>query len=276
MNSRKSGLSIMAGNKIKLRFILVLFSIWAVSVFAEEWRVIKSQHFIVHYLDDKNFARSVSRRAESYYDKIASDLGYSRYDKFWQWENRVKVYIYATHEGFIKGTGIPRKWATGVAKYDEKEIISYRWNEGFLDKLLPHELTHLIFRDFVGFPAGGEGIPLWIDEGVAQWEEKGKKEEAEKIVKELIKNHGYIPVRRLTRLDIREEDDFELARNFYAEAITLVGYLIEKHGGRKFTFFCRELRDGKGLDDALASTYGNSMDGAGELEKKWLEHYGGG
>jgi hypothetical protein len=163
-----------------------------------------------------------------------------------------------------------------VAKYDEKEIITYRWNENFLDGLLPHELTHLIFRDFVGFPARGEGIPLWIDEGIAEWQEASKKGKAEKIVRGLIARRENIPIEELMRLDIREVDDYVLTRNFYAQAITLVGYMMDEYGGGKFTLFCRALRDGKNVDEALASVYRDSIDNVSALERKWIEYYRGG
>ena len=243
--------------------------------FAEDWQVVKSQHFLVYYLQDKAFAVEASRRAEKYYRKIASALGYSRYDKFWQWENRAKVYIYPTQEEFVAGTGVPRKWANGMAKYDERTIISYSRNMDFLDALLPHELTHLIFRDFVGYPASGGGIPLWMDEGVAQWQEKGKKEKADKVVKALIAEKRYIPVADLMRLDVRKEDDKRIARDFYAEAVSLVAFLIDSYGGSKFTLFCRRLRDGESVNDALSFVYKNSINDINELEKKWLKYYGG-
>ncbi|MBL7155671.1 MAG: hypothetical protein ISS90_00835 [Candidatus Omnitrophica bacterium] len=239
---------------------------------ASGWQAVKSEHFVVYYKEDKNFAGETLRQAEKYYNKIASDLGYSRYDKFWQWENRVKIYIYPTREDFVESTGIERQWANGMANYEKKEIISYKWSKGFTESLLPHELTHLIFRDFVGFTGK---IPLWLDEGVAQWEEKARGH-AIKIVKNLIKDGNYIPVRRLMAMDVRHEDNYELARNFYAQATTLVGYLIEEYGGIKFSLFCRQLRDGKSVDEALSFVYANSIRSVDELEKKWLKYYGGG
>ena len=254
--------------------VLLTLSLFTVAI-AQEWQAVKSQHFLVYYLDDKNFADNVSRNAERYYDKIASDLGYSRYDNFWQWDNRVKIYIYPDRAQFVAGTGVPREWAEGLAKYKEKEIISYKWSEGFLETLLPHELTHLIFRDFVGFPASGGGIPLWLDEGVAQWEEESMKGEAKKITKELIRSHSYIPIRQLTEMDVRKEENTLVARNFYFQATTLVGFLVEKYGGRKFTLFCRGLRDGKSMDEALSSAYTNVISDTADLERKWVEYYGG-
>lgn len=250
---------------------IVAFLVCGLAV-AQDWDLLKGKHFLIYYMGDKPFAKEVMGEAERYYNKIASDLGYSRYDKFWQWEDRVKIYIYRTREEFIASAGAIG-WATGMVKYKEKEISSFRQNERFLHSLLPHELTHLIFRDFVGY--GGD-IPLWIDEGVAQWEEKHKRKEAISIVKDLSKQGNLIPIAELTRMDIRVEEDAVLARNFYAEAVTIIGFLIEKYGGSKFTLFCRQLRDGKDMDEALSFTYPNKIRNIGELEERWIEYYRGG
>ena len=286
--------------KKRLAVFLVIFLFFGIAI-AEGWQVLKGEHFLVYYMEDKNFAKEILWQAERYYDKIASDLGYSRYGKFWLWENRVKITIYSTHEEFIRATGISRKWADGVALYKEKEIITHKQSKEFLNSLLPHELTHLIFRDFVGFPdpdmdihlsggqgfassarqgqsrawAAGKGIPLWLDEGVAQWEEKNKRKEAIEIAKGLIKKNSYIPIGRLMQMDVRQEEDYELARNFYVQAVALVGVLIEGYGGLKFNLFCRQLRDGKNMNEALSFVYGNSISNVDELERKWVKRYGG-
>ena len=118
--------------------------------FAQDWKELKGDHFIIYYASEDKFPSEVLRKAESYYQQISSDLGYQRYSNFWQWENRVRIYVYPTREEFLTQTGQPN-WSYGVANYTEKEIRSYLWSEGFMDALLPHEMTHLIFRDYVGF-----------------------------------------------------------------------------------------------------------------------------
>lgn len=236
----------------------------------EKWELLKGEHFLVYYTGDKPFAQNVLARAEHYYDKIASDLGYIRYDNFWQWDNRAKIYIYNTREDFIRETQAAQ-WAIGMAKYETKEIMLFNESQARLDSLLSHELTHLIFRDFVGF---NSKAPLWLDEGVAQWEEEsGKKEQAKKRVKELIRKGDFIPIHNLMRMDVRVQGDKATVKNFYAQAISLVGFLIEKYGGAKFTLFCRQLRDGKDLDGALSAAYTNSIPNVGVLQEKWVEYY---
>ena len=241
------------------------------AVAAEDWQEVKGENFVVFYLEDPAFAQEVLTQAERYYQKIAFDLGYSRYDNFWQWENRAKIYIYRNHGEFLKATG-KNPWIHGTAFYNKKEIISYKWGQGFLEVLLPHELCHLIFRDFVGFK--GE-VPLWLDEGVAEWEEAGKRKGAVETVKALIAQKEYIPLKELMRVGSDSEKDPVQSAKLYAQAATLVGYLMETYGSSSFGSFCRELRDGKSVGEALAFVYTDSIQDVETLEKKWLQHYGG-
>jgi hypothetical protein len=253
---------------LKIVIILLLF---CVAAYAEEWKELKGENFKVFYLEDAVFTQEVLTRAERYYQRIASDLGYARYDNFWQWENRAKIYIFRNHEEFLTATG-KKPWIHGAAFYDKREIISYKWERGFLDVLLPHELCHLIFRDFVGFK--GE-VPLWLDEGVAQWEETRRRPGAIDAVKDLIAKKEYIPLRELMRIGSGSDNDPALSGKLYAQAASLVGYLIEKYGSSKFVLFCRQLRDGKNIDAALSFVYTDSIRDIEELEKKWSQYYGG-
>ncbi len=248
--------------------------------YAGDWKELKSDHFIIYYLGDESFASETSRKAESYYDRIASDLGYSRYDKFWQWDDRAKIYLYRNHEDFLRATNKP-SWVHGTAVYEKKEIISYEWGSGFFDTLLPHEMAHLIFRDFVGFPlikgrAGWERtIPLWMDEGVAQWAEAGKRARAAEIVGALIKSKKYIPLDQLMTIYNDTAVDAEMSLKVYAEAVSLVGYLIKEYGADRFALFCKQLRDGKSVDEGLSFVYTGSIQNIKELESKWIKYYGG-
>ncbi|MDB4349908.1 hypothetical protein OAA99_03040, partial [Omnitrophica bacterium] len=145
-------------------FLLLLFVLTGTAA-AEDWKELDSDHFVIYYTQDEKFAKEVTRNAEDYYKDIATDLGYPRYSEFWTWANRVKIYIYPDHASFLKASGQPQ-WSHGMADYTKKKILSYLWSEMFIDSILPHEIAHLVFRDFVGFTGK---IPLWLDEGVAQW-----------------------------------------------------------------------------------------------------------
>ena len=262
---------------------------------AQEWQESGGEHFIVYFIQDEKFAKDVADRAEYYYRQIATDLGYPRYSEFWTWDKRTKIYIYLDHDSFLEATGQP-KWSQGMAEYRTKSIISYAWSSGFADSLLPHEMAHLIFRDFVGFK--GE-IPLWLDEGVAQWAEEPKRKQIKALARNLYESDTILSLQDMMRLDIRRITDKEniyirptrtkdkkdgvlflskdnLIRTYYLQAVSLVGFLIEKYGSRAFADFCRELRDGKSLENALRAAYPVRINNLDELENKWREYLAGG
>lgn len=260
-------------------FALIMFLFLPVGgLKAQDWQEIKGDHFIVFYKDNQDFARDVSRKSEYYYNRIASDLGYVRYSNFWQWDKRVKVFIYQDQDSFLGATGQPA-WSIGNANYSKKEINSYSGCDKFLDGTLPHEIAHLIFRDFVGFPAkggsafGGKGtIPLWLDEGVAQWEEKPKHDIVKALIKQLYDQKKLLSLSDLTRMDVSKIAENERAQDFYVQAASLMGFLIEEYGADNFAQFCRELRDGKNLDDSLRFTYPTEMRNLEEMERHWLKY----
>ena len=162
-----------------------------------------------------------------------------------------------------------RSWSHGVADYLKKEIRSYQESEGFLESLLPHEITHLIFRDYVGFR--GE-VPLWLDEGVAQWEEPEKRKSVRWMMKAILQQKKEFPMKQFTEMDIRQTQDEAKVTLFYIQAASLVEFLVQKHGADNFSQFCRQLRDGKRLDGALQFTYPTTMRDLEAMAKNWKEY----
>jgi len=233
-----------------------------------KWQEFKSEHFIVYFVDDKKFAKKVSRKSENYYRTIASELGYQRYSEFWTWDNRVKIYLHPNRESYIKVTDQPQ-WSEGVANYTNKTISSYIWSEGFLDALLPHEMAHLIFRDYVGFK--GE-VPLWLDEGVAQWMEPMKREAVKRTIVHLAKQGKLFSLQSMMTLDIRNSQDSNMVGIYYVQAVSLVSFLVTEYGTKRFTSFCRQLRDGKSIVDSLTFVYSTSIRSIEDLDKKWRKY----
>lgn len=233
---------------------------------AEPWQIFKGRHFLVHYTKDKAFAQRVSDTAEKDYRKIAKELGYTRHDGFWLWEKRAKIYVYDSRKEFMKAVDAPA-WAVGKANYGTRSISTFRGSEDFLKNILRHELTHLIFRDFVGFKGV---VPLWLDEGVAQWlEGKGKNSLASARI--LLIQGRLLSVKKLTSMDVKQVIASKDVPAFYAQAVSIVQYLLEEHGARRFTTLCGHLRHGKAMNDALRFTYSTRIRSIEELESGWRE-----
>lgn len=279
--------------KIKLFcyfFYSLLVILWTINVFAEDWKEFKSEHFIVYFTGNDNFAKDVLHKAEKYYRNIAVELGYARYSDFWVWDKRVKIYVYPDHETYLKKTK-QISWSHGMANYQEKSISSYEKSRDFTLSVLPHEIAHLIFRDFVGFE--GE-VPLWLDEGVAQWAEEARREQFKTALKQLYEKDALLLLSDMMKLDVRRftknrlyirptvtKDGSagvvflsldQLVASYYLEGVGLVGFLIEKYGSNRFADFCRQLRNGKTMNGALKGAYPHHIKNIEDLEKKWREH----
>jgi len=151
---------------------------------------------------------------------------------------------------------------------EAKTIHSYTYAEGFFETILPHEMGHIIFREFVGF--GNRSIPTWLDEGVAFYQETSRRETASKIVEEAMKNGSFINLQRLATLNPQFMPDRGLVDLFYAESLSIVDYLIKKFGSDAFVTFCQALRDKKDFASALSSSY--NFSNVRELDEAWLKY----
>ena len=237
----------------------------------DDWQTVKGKHFIVRYRGSSDFAEAALGKAESGYEKIAAGLGYDRRDKFWLWSDRVTICLYATRGDFVAAAGAPQ-WAVGKANYRRREISSFSGSAGFVDALLPHEVTHLVFRDFIGFKSD---VPLWLDEGVAQWFQEDRPSDADQPARALARRNALIPLDELIKMDVRKQQDAETAARFYAESASVVAYLIEKGGADAFVQFCRGLRDGKSFAESLRFTYPEVGGTIAALETNWKKHLAG-
>ncbi|MBI5145238.1 MAG: hypothetical protein HZA27_03525 [Candidatus Omnitrophica bacterium] len=235
-------------------FLLILFIYCGISHAqdTEKWHIAKSTHFIVYYKNAKeNFIERLINKSEEYYNEIADNLGFRRYN-FWLWDNRAKIYLYDDAQDYQESSGQPL-WSSGYAVVSEKTIKTFPEAVGFFETVLPHEMGHIIFREFVGFD--NYSVPLWLDEGVASYQENLKHRLANRVVKDAIENGNFIGLAELAKLNPQLLTDKEAVNLFYAEAVTIVSYLVKEFGTDNFVLFCQALRDKKNLEKALSYTY---------------------
>jgi hypothetical protein len=241
-------------------------------VLAQEWQEIQGKHFVVHYADkdDQESAKKLLSKAERYYNTIGARLGYTRYAKFWTWDERVKIILFPDQKSFVLSTGQPL-WATGYTDRDAyllnaRSIVTYKQEHAFYDGLLPHEISHLILHDFI---QRKEAIPLWFDEGVAQLAEEHKSEVARQIMFILVGREQHIPIETLMVWDIRQEKDPHKVKIFYAQSLSMVEFLVDHYGNAAFSRLCRNLRDGKPFAESLQNAYSNQINSLMDFQDKW-------
>ena len=246
-------------------FIIFLFSFsrgFCVEVDSSFWQTKKSHHFIIYYQESPSgFVDELINRAENYYNSIVDGLGYRRLD-FWSWDNRAKIYLYKNAGDFHTDTQ-RSAWTGAAVSVRYRVMKTFEGQEHFFDSLLPHEMTHIIFREFIGV---NTPLPLWIDEGVACSQENDYLRARMQIAKDLIVRNQYIKLDKLSEVSNLGEDTVS-PDIFYSEAASLIVFLIREEGKERFLDFSRALRDGIDWKSALLKSYNFTT--LEEMEKEW-------
>jgi hypothetical protein len=259
------------------------------------WIETKGDHFIIYSpgTDATERVREVMRRAEKYYRSIAERLMFARHDEFWLWSDRVKIYLYGDRTAYLAATQEP-EGSLGMADYTHRTITSFVDSPRLTTSVLPHEIAHLILRDFFKKERRSAVPPYWLDEGVAQWsEDQETKRQIRELARGLLEDKGLLSLSDiiLVNLDyIKNNPDrlyFRLIRDtrdrhnivilspdvltstFYVASGSLVGYLIETFGARRFADFCRLLSRDKPLTEALLVAYTKRFQTLQDLEEGW-------
>ncbi|MGE5197514.1 MAG: peptidase MA family metallohydrolase [Deltaproteobacteria bacterium] len=246
--------------------LLITFFIFAniCHGFAEDWNAEKSTHFIVYYKNAPgSFIRELVDKAEGYYNGIADDLGFRRYN-FWLWENRASIYVYDDAAAYQSVTHQPA-WSSGCAYPEQKIIHTFPYATDFFGTVLPHEMGHIIFRELVGFQ--NRAIPIWLDEGVASYEQDLRFSGVRMIAKEAMLQDKFMGLKELSGFNPQSSFDPSLVRIFYAESISVVEYLVKEFGQDSFLLFCQKLRDDRDLEKALSGSY--PFANIEELDEAW-------
>lgn len=255
--------------KILIMVLICLFLLTA-SLLGEGFLEEKSEHFFVYYYKEipVSFARKTLEYCERYYKDITNSLGYTRFN-FWTWDDRAKIYIYPDRETFQKDTN-QASWSGGAASYDEKTIWTFPQMAGFFDSVLPHELGHIIFREVIGHHTK---VPLWLEEGAASFQEEAGRYGAPGIVAQAMKEGRFIPIGKLSQMDLRASSDRNEVSLFYIESVSIVDYLVTKYGSSKFAEFCGQLKNGNSIDISLYFAF--DIKDLGELNELWVEYIKG-
>ncbi|MEW5895139.1 MAG: peptidase MA family metallohydrolase [Candidatus Omnitrophota bacterium] len=250
-------------------YLLVMFVLASIGQTAaeEKWNEMKSRHFIVYYKNTpRGFAETVLNNAEQCYDAIVDNLGFNSY-KGWTFDDRAKIYVYDNKDDYVTSAQ-QANWSAGTAYYLKRTIRTYPSAAGFFDTLLPHELGHIIFHEFIGHRGN---IPLWFDEGVAMYQEKAKRWGANGKVQQALKDGTFIPLSRLAGIRLQSDSSRDLIELFYDESASIIYFLITEYGDFKFLNFCRNLERGDDFLHSLERSYPRfkTLD---ELNAAWVSY----
>ncbi len=215
------------------------------------WNLERCRHFNIYYRDaPEAFVKTVKKSAEEYYVDVTRNLGFYRM-RDWIFDRKATIYIFDDRDDYVKRSG-QYAWSAGTASTRMKMIRTYPASHGFFDSTLPHELGHIIFREYVGYRTR---IPLWFEEGVAMYQEKAKRFGANSLVKKAIQNGTFIPLEDLTAMRLTNRSPRETIELFYAESASAFNFIMASIGDHRFARLCRDFKDGGNFEEALERVY---------------------
>ncbi len=137
-----------------------------------------------------------------------------------------------------------------------------------LESILPHELTHTILACRFRRP-----VPRWADEGAAVLAESlADRRRQHRIALRLVSEGRTIPLASLLMMTEYPTEPVGM-KSLYAQGVSLVHFLVERGGRRRFLAFLDEAET-SGWSRAIAVHYGGVS--ISSLEQRWRDWVQGG
>jgi len=219
----------------------------ALTIRKADWKHAESAHFVYHFFQSF-VAAPVSVEAEFFYSIVAKELGKDTS----QWPKKCHIYIFDKAEDWdsFRIAGQLDPWTGGLCAGGElfiPRIAESKWK----GDTLGHEVTHLVVFRFFGI-----GIPLWLNEGFAEyaasrgyasfWRARGYSARPKS---QAVNPAKWIPIADLTGLTNYPVDVTQV-HTFYNESERVVRYLssVDKPG---FLRLFEAMAQGNRFDVAL-------------------------
>jgi hypothetical protein len=177
------------------------------------------------------------------------------------------IVIYNSHEELMAVLQEASSEWTGAVTFGDTGVIAIGLGPmDWMDKVIPHELTHATLYMITKPPFGD--IPRWLHEGLAMRSEGGMSDEEESVLADAIENDDLVSLRVLNS---SFPDQRERAILSYAESNSLISFIIQDYGAEKLGELLAVFAEGAHYDDAMLEVFGVDMDG---MEDLWREHVG--
>jgi hypothetical protein len=177
----------------------------------------------------------------------------------------VDIFIYPTQNDLAVFGG--EVWEAGRA-YPESGValvvIALDSNQSVnMERLIPHELMHLMFYRQLG--AGATNLPSWLNEGVATLAEINPTADYGIVLQDANTRNGLIPMVNLCASFPTDPAQAFLA---YAEARSFTTYLRDTYGAPTLLNLAKVYAQGMDCQNGAQRALGTSL---AKLESDWLE-----
>jgi WD40 repeat protein len=133
-----------------------------------DWHIYTTDHFEIYYYPElEKHLERVAGYAESAYQQVSADLKHDLAFK-------VPLVLYKTSSEFQQQNVLPEEMPEGVLAFAEplrdRMVLPIDEPPDQLYRIIAHELTHIFEFDIIPRSLIRRGLPLWVDEGLANYE----------------------------------------------------------------------------------------------------------
>jgi len=228
------------------------------------WRFVQSEHFDVYYYSDKNYKLGTFslEALETAYKQISEDFRHDIVD-------RIEILIYDSHNDFSQ-TNVPvlpidAEGIGGVTDLFKNRItMPFMGDWSDFRRVLHHELVHAVINDMfyggsIQSVVSGDvrlRIPLWFNEGIAEYSALGWDTETDMFIRDAVIN-GYLP-------PIPRLGGFFAYRGGQA----VWNYIVEEYGREKIGEIFQRLKLTRNIESAFKQSLGLNLQ---ELSSRWQD-----
>lgn len=228
-----------------------------------DWSYISSPQFDVYYYGDEvELARFTMETATKAYEQISKHLR-------WTLRKRVPIIVYHSHNDFQQTNVVYEYMQEGIGGVTElfknRVILPFEGDYEQFRHVIHHELVHAVINDMV---YGGRmqniasgrirlRIPLWANEGLAEFLSMGWDTQADMIIRDLSINE---------RIPSIEELEYFMA---YKGGQSIWRFIAQKYGREKIGEIFLAMKQTQSAEKGFKQAMGMDYK---ELTKQWHKH----
>jgi len=235
----------------------------SMEVLAGDFRRIKTPHFRIHHKNTQ-VGKAIAFAAEAAYRELFPAIGCTTH-----WRNPCQVTVFPSKEEYLRNnpvgewSGAAHRLSSRRGIFSEHSIVTYQGQPRLTDGLLKHEIAHALLTHRLNYP---KSIPLWSTEGFAVYTEPAYMHQYyDRICAQAKSQNVLIPIERLFDSETYPDNQVQL---FYGQSYSVVKYLIERKGLKRYLEFLRDITaNGLEMKRALKKHY--RFEAQLALENRW-------